>query len=603
MQRNQVEEHYKRSGPSAEEPVADSVGEVYYTALPKEPRSAVSENKQWISVKNVGGIAQCILGMGGLGVFVLYIEASKNCAKDPSCPDPLLTQLPEVTRTATLIFCGGITFALTSAVCAMNAIPNFLKLMGKYSGYSKFFAGLGTLLAASATTLEPVIVAIKEYPSLAEAFAQPIPYITMVAAYPMNLDGMSKIAAHDLSYLALKIEQLRGRYQDQPKEQHPFYQRLCEEHHAFQTRSANRWKALVPKARTVAIPDQKQDPLLFLYSLSLPEVSDAKPSFLGKLAYGVCGLMGITFSLGSLIPHLLNTYHFLQEELADEDSSSEMIMGLSILTMMICLGRIRAIPGKIIHAALRLADWSLNQDLEYQLYPKLTTASWLLGMSISYFSYAVIKTMALKNFSGECQRPLAEIAAISSECSHLAFFLHFFSLILMRLEMHYLYGVKQKVEAISNMGLVDFEHFVRNLNDEERDLLGINLSNQELKNNIHESVNEKQEEQEEVPYHIKFVDSSFIVPFNESDTEKKSDEVDFVEIKLSCDTSLVQKQELPCVIKAHPQKQLPSLKVVDAPPKEERFATMLCRWFFKKNTAPEAQNHLPTQNRVSRGFR
>jgi hypothetical protein len=406
-----------------------------------------------------GVVAQGAFAVLGLGVIAIYIKSSQNCAEDLRCVDDILRQLPKEYSAATLIFCGGIEFAISSAFCAMDAIPAYLEQMEKYKGIDKFTKGGGILLAAAAATMETLFVAIKAYPTIKEAIAAPTTWVSFGSSYPLSLFGVLNMATKDMAKLTSKVNQSRGLYKGYPVADDPVsYAQLCQQYASFRSETAARWKALIPQARTIEV-DHKKNPLQFLYERTAKPVATPSRSLAKPLTKGLLGAVGLTASLGLVVPMMKNTYGFLVDEISQGDPSTELAVTLGLVTTLIGMARIRTVFSKNIVGAMSLADWSPSQDLEYQLNPKISVASWLAGVLMAYFSYSVVKEVALNNFEGPYQQPIAEMAAYSIEITHLIFSFHLVSLLLARYGGHYLYGVQQAVQEVQQMTLEQFDDF------------------------------------------------------------------------------------------------------------------------------------------------
>lgn len=531
-------------------------------------RKEIEPEKHLISQKNRGGLMQGALGVIGFGIIALFVKSSQNCAADLRCVDKLLAQLPENYRTATLIVCGGVEVAFTSALCAMDAIPEYLNYINQFSGITKFIKGGGVLLAASAATSEKIFVAIKAYPTLSEALSAPATYITLISAYPMNLYGVLNIVTKDWSYLISKINQWRGRYRGKLIEGDEFYPLLCQEYHAFQKRTKDQWAACVPRIKNI-VPDSKQDPLRLLHRLSL-ETKLANPesySFLKTTAYHVVKTASLFACFGALTPVLMNTYHFLNDSLAKDNHSTEIAIGLGMLSGLIGLPHIRTVIKKTMHGTARLFDWSLSQDVEFQLNPTITMTSWGLNIPMAYFSYAVYKSAALNNFSGDYQQPMVEIAGYSISYVHLVFGFKFFSSLLERFAKNYWYEVKKVVEKVADMTLEQFDDFIQGLEIEDYEIFQIDkrLYRQERDSEL-SSVSRSRSR-------------------SVSDVVLETDEV----------VLEIHDDEPQAVLSEVKAKVAPPAEVSDVAPKE-RWAHQLCRWFCGNTVVSDVDNDPELQN-------
>ncbi|MBV8803304.1 MAG: hypothetical protein JO131_10165 [Gammaproteobacteria bacterium] len=356
------------------------------------------DTKKEVWIKSPSGAFQAFLGFVGFGVIVLYVKSSENCAADSRCIDQLLAMLPKEYSTATLIISGGLEFALTSAVCAMGAVPAFLKQIQKHSGIKKFISGGGIITLAGAAAMESMLIVMKAFPSIAEALKDPRPWISFISSYPLNLYGIANIFSKDIPRLISKGSQWVGRYKGESVKGNKSYQHLSEEYNLFQERTAGRFKMFVPQARHLQyISNGGQKPLEFLYATQFEAVGP--DSWMTSIKKRLFGSIGVASALGSLTPVTINTFYFLYNNLIkDKQKSSLPIVGVAVLCLLMGLSRIRTILEKTVVGALKLAD--LNQHLHYQLNPKTTIAAWLVGAPLAYFSYAVIKDTSLRIFTG-----------------------------------------------------------------------------------------------------------------------------------------------------------------------------------------------------------
>lgn len=429
------------------------------------------DSKQIVWIKSPSGAFQAFLGFVGFGVIVLYVKSSQNCAADSRCIDQLLAMLPQQYSTATLIVCGGIEFALTSAVCAMGAIPAFLKQINKHSGIKKFISGGGIITLASAAAMESMLIVMKAFSSTAEALMDPRPWISLISSYPLNLYGIANIFSKDVPRLISKMYQWVGWYKGESVWGNESYKHLLEEYNLFRLRTENRYKMFVSEARHFQFASNNiQNPLQFLYEANLQEITnlDSRAKTIKKMAFGFTGFIA---ALGSVTPVTINTFYFLYNALvSDKQKSTLSLVGVAILSLLMGLSRIRTIMEKTVSIAMGLAD--LNQNLHYQLNPKTTIASWLIGAPVAWFSYAVIKDTSLRIFAGHHEQLAADATAYSIEMSHFILSLQLVYLLLTRFSNNDLYKIQEAVQEVLSMTLEEFDQFVK-VNESQLDLYQI----------------------------------------------------------------------------------------------------------------------------------
>jgi hypothetical protein len=492
---------------------------------------SLQDTKKSVWIKSPSGSFQAFLGCIGFGVIVLYVKSSQNCAADSRCIDQILAMLPQKYSTATLIVCGGVEFALTSAVCAMGAVPAFLKQIKKHKGIQKFVSGGGIITLAGAAAMESMLIVMKAFPSVAEALLDFKPWISLISSYPLNLYGVANIFSKDVPRLVSKGSQWVGRYKGEFVIGNESYQHLRQEYNAFRVRTGDRYKLFVAEARRLPSTFE-QKPLTFLYETKLHEIETKSDSWLKRGTKNLLGAAGLAAALGSGLTISFNTYNFLANALLNEKQDSSLsTAGVIILAIFMGLPRIRTITEKTVTGAISLVD--LNQHLHYQLNPKTTILSWLIGLPTAYFSYAVLKDTALRLFTGAHQQLAADMAGFAIEFSHFVLSLQLVNLLLTRFSKNGLYKVHEAVQEVLSMTLEEFDDFVKT-NESQLELYQIKKMSDEDSSSQHE----QRDKQMVIP--------SVVIEVN---AEQK-------------DSSGIQFS-----------------------PKEQRWAHKLCSWWYKKEEA------------------